>query len=88
MEFQIPTYYAVVDRIAYLLDSKRGLVSVVDFYTSGKTSHRSPHERVLDGADRECSWFTRWFWQIWFEFDHVILGPQRREYLEHKFGTV
>ena len=28
------------------------------------------------------------FWQIWFDFDNVMLGPQRREYLEHRFETV
>ena len=86
--FQIPNCYSVIDRVAYLLNSKKGLISVVDFYTSGKTSYRTPHERVLDGVDRECNWFTRWFWHIWFEFHHVILGPQRREYLEHKLNTV
>lgn len=28
------------------------------------------------------------FWQIWFDFDHVSLSPQRRDYLEYRFGTV
>lgn len=37
---------------------------------------------------KECGWLSRWFWQIWFDFDHVSLSPHRRDYLEYKFGTV
>lgn len=79
-----------------------GLLSVVDFYTAGKQP--SLHEKAIGGASKECGWLSRWFWQIWFDFDHVrfffrcnleaaeilqvSLSPARRSYLEYKFGTV
>lgn len=59
---------------------------MVDFYTSGKQP--SLHERAIGGTKKECGWLSRWFWQIWFDFDHVSLSPHRRDYLEYKFGTV
>jgi len=59
---------------------------VVDFYTAGKLP--SLHEKAIGGISRECGWISRWFWQIWFDFDHVSLSPHRRDYLEYKFGTV
>jgi hypothetical protein len=61
-------------------------LSVVDFYTSGKQP--SLHEKAIGGTSKECGWLSRWFWQIWFDFDHVSLSPHRRDYLEYKFGTV
>ncbi|EJD03174.1 S-adenosyl-L-methionine-dependent methyltransferase [Fomitiporia mediterranea MF3/22] len=78
----IPIFYTVLDRVACLLSPENGLLSVVDFYTSGSSHQPSPTD-----VDRACNWLSRWFWQIWFDFDDVILGPQRREYLEHKFET-
>ena len=78
----------MLDRISYLLSPQDGLLSVVDFYTSGRASQMSLHERAIGGTQKECGWLSRWFWQIWFDFDHIFLGPQRRDYLEYKFGTV
>lgn len=43
---------------------------------------------ISGGVHRKTPWLSRWFWQIWFDLDHVSLSPLRREYLEHKFGTV
>ncbi|KIK03500.1 hypothetical protein K443DRAFT_676678 [Laccaria amethystina LaAM-08-1] len=82
----IPSYYAVLDRIEHVLSPQDGLFGVVDFYTAGKLP--SLHEKAIGGISRECGWISRWFWQIWFDFDHVHLGPARRSYLEYKFGTV
>ncbi|KIY44344.1 S-adenosyl-L-methionine-dependent methyltransferase [Fistulina hepatica ATCC 64428] len=82
----IPSFYTVLDRIDYVLSPKDGLLSVVDFYTSGK--HLSLHEKAIGGTGKECGWLSRWFWQIWFDFDHVSLSPARRTYLEYKFGTI
>lgn len=82
----IPNFYALLDRIDYVLCPETGLVSVVDFYTSGKQP--SLHEKAIGGTSKECGWLSRWFWQIWFDFDHVSLSPHRRDYLEYKFGTV
>ena len=83
---QIPNFYTLLDRISYTLSPSTGLLSVVDFYTSGKQP--SLHERAIGGEKKECGWLSRWFWQIWFDFDHVSLSPLRRDYLEYKFGTV
>ncbi|KAG5716752.1 hypothetical protein E4T56_gene16200 [Termitomyces sp. T112] len=82
----IPSYYSLLDRIDYVLAPEDGLLGVVDFYTAGKQP--SLHEKAIGGTSKECGWLSRWFWQIWFDFDHVSLGPSRRSYLEYKFGTV
>ncbi|KAG8215856.1 hypothetical protein J3R82DRAFT_7811 [Butyriboletus roseoflavus] len=82
----IPNFYALLDRIEYVLSPETGLLGVVDFYTSGRQP--SLHEKAIGGTSKECGWLSRWFWQIWFDFDHVSLSPQRRDYLEYKFGTV
>ncbi|KAJ7733754.1 hypothetical protein DFH07DRAFT_132329 [Mycena maculata] len=82
----IPSFYTVLDRIEHVLCPSDGLVSVVDFYTAGKQP--SLHEKAIGGASKECGWLSRWFWQIWFDFDHVSLSPARRSYLEYKFGTI
>ncbi|ORX59384.1 S-adenosyl-L-methionine-dependent methyltransferase [Hesseltinella vesiculosa] len=78
-------YFAVVDRVQSLLCAD-GVVGVCDFYVSGRTSPAS--ERGLAHLRRQCHWLTRYFWQMWFEFDHIHLAPGRRDYLEYKFGTV
>jgi len=101
---KIPGYYALLDRVDYILSPQDGLLAVVDFYTAGKQP--SLHEKAIGGTSKECGWLSRWFWQIWFDFDHVLwhiiltfavyvdisqqvsLGPARRSYLEYKFGTV
>ncbi|KAJ6586838.1 hypothetical protein DFH09DRAFT_1245371 [Mycena vulgaris] len=82
----IPSFYTVLDRIDHVLCPRDGLLSVVDFYTAGKQP--SLHEKAIGGASKECGWLSRWFWQIWFDFDHVSLSPARRSYLEYKFGTI
>lgn len=43
---------------------------------------------AIGGTLKQCGWISRWFWQIWFDFDHVDLSPGRRDYLEYRFGTV
>ncbi|KAK7057273.1 hypothetical protein R3P38DRAFT_3384712 [Favolaschia claudopus] len=82
----IPSFYTVLDRVEHVLCPKDGLLSVVDFYTAGKQP--SLHEKAIGGVSKECGWLSRWFWQIWFDFDHVSLSPARRSYLEYKFGTI
>ncbi|CAG8586901.1 18849_t:CDS:2, partial [Gigaspora rosea] len=43
-----------------------------DFYVSGRVINNDI--QVQQGTlNRHCNWFTRWFWQIWFEFDHINL---------------
>ncbi|KAF8325155.1 S-adenosyl-L-methionine-dependent methyltransferase [Cantharellus anzutake] len=82
----IPSYHSLLDVVDYILDPQDGLFSVVDFYTAGKEP--SPHEKAIGGDSKKCGWLSRWFWQIWFDFDHVDLSPGRRNYLEYRFGTI
>ncbi|KAK7035304.1 hypothetical protein VNI00_012071 [Paramarasmius palmivorus] len=82
----IPNFYTLLDRVDYVLSPQDGLIGVVDFYTAGKQS--SLHEKAIGGEKKECGWLSRWFWQIWFDFDNVHLGPARRSYLEYRFGTI
>lgn len=82
----IRSFYALLDRIEYVLSPEDGVLGVTDFYTSGKEP--SLHEKAIGGTKKECGWLSRWFWQIWFDFDHVSLSPHRRDYLEYKFGTI
>ncbi|KAJ6630276.1 hypothetical protein B0H10DRAFT_1983869 [Mycena sp. CBHHK59/15] len=82
----IPRFYAVLDRIDCVLSPDDGLFGVADFYTSGKQG--SLHDKSIGGTGKECGWFTRWFWQIFFEFDHVYLSAAQRTYLEYRFGTI
>ena len=70
--------YPIIVRLCQVL-GPMGIFGVADFYVSSK--------RSADSA-RQLSWFTRWFWAIWFDSDNVYLTPGRREYLEHKFKTV
>ncbi|KAJ1941696.1 hypothetical protein FBU59_003427, partial [Linderina macrospora] len=82
----IEAFYPVVDRLATLLKPGVGLMGVVDFYVSGSAAPSSQSEKA-GILNYQCNWFTRVFWQHWFEFDHVHLHPCRRNYLEHKFST-
>ncbi|RUS13927.1 hypothetical protein BC937DRAFT_94590 [Endogone sp. FLAS-F59071] len=81
----IDNYFPVVDRVQTLLSSE-GVFGVVDFYVSGRSP--APAERLSGSVNRQCSWFTRFFWMIWFDFDHINLAPGRRDYLEYKFGSL
>jgi hypothetical protein len=91
-----------LDRVDYVLCPESGLFGIADFYTAGK--QESLLDKSIGGLGKECGWFTRWFWQIFFEFDHVghslslelvlqlssqlYLGSAQRTYLEYRFGTV
>ncbi|RIB00442.1 hypothetical protein C2G38_1202460 [Gigaspora rosea] len=79
----IDNFYTVIDRIKTLL-CPDGLFGIADFYVSGRVI--SSNMRVKQGY--YCNWFTRWFWQIWFEFDHINLHPSRRNYVEHQFNAI
>ncbi|KAJ2642427.1 hypothetical protein GGF44_001670, partial [Coemansia sp. RSA 1694] len=86
----IEDFYPVVDRISSLLNPQTGFIGVADFYVSGAASAGPSGRRHAESAGilgYRCNWFTRVFWQHWFEFDHVYLHPCRRNYLEHKFVT-
>lgn len=75
----IPSFYATLDRVDSILHSEMGVVAVCDFYAA-------PPSRNDKG--RGCHPLLRWFWTWWFSWDHVDLHPARRDYLEHRFGTI
>ncbi|KAI9293726.1 hypothetical protein K502DRAFT_366453 [Neoconidiobolus thromboides FSU 785] len=81
----IDSFYPVIDNVNQLL-SPNGFIGVCDFYTSGRVLPTTANDGGL--VNRQCNWFTRWFWQIWFDFDHINLHPCRRDYLEYKFSTI
>ena len=84
----IPPFYAVLDRINEFLDPETGVFGVVDFYVSGKSSPADKSPWIGGDTRRQCGWLSRWFWSLWFSLDHIELHPARRDYLEHKFGTI
>lgn len=75
----IPPFYATLDRVDSVLEPDTGIIGVCDFYAA-------PDTKADKG--RGCHPITRWFWTWWFSWDHVHLHPARRDYLEHRFGTV
>ncbi|CEL60650.1 betaine lipid synthase [Rhizoctonia solani AG-1 IB] len=82
----IPPYHRLLDRVDQMLDPTHGLVGVVDFYASRKNA--GLHEESIGGVGKIVGWLGHWFWQMWFDLDHVDLSPGRRDYLQYKFGTV
>ncbi|RUP47410.1 hypothetical protein BC936DRAFT_145760 [Jimgerdemannia flammicorona] len=81
----IDNYFPVIDRVQDLL-SPEGIFGVVDFYVSGRSPAAA--EKLTGHVNRQCSWFTRFFWTAWFDFDHINLAPGRRDYLEYRFGSL
>ena len=53
-------------------------MAVTDFYVSAK------HDLPL----RQMNWMKRFFWRATFDLDGIDLGPERRDYLEHKLTRV
>jgi betaine lipid synthase len=103
----IDNIYPVVDHVSNTLlkpqhhqqqhhqqhNDLEGILGVVDFYASGKTTAKtldrmSSTVTSRDGYSRQLSWLSRWFWSVWFETDSVYLHHSRRDYLEHIFHTI
>ncbi|EIW71585.1 hypothetical protein TREMEDRAFT_67852 [Tremella mesenterica DSM 1558] len=84
-ESGIPPFYQLLDRCDQVLDPQRGLIGVVDFYTSREAGIK---ERAIGTASKRVSWMAKWFWECWFELDNVHLHGSRRDYLEYKMGTI
>ncbi|OSD05197.1 S-adenosyl-L-methionine-dependent methyltransferase [Trametes coccinea BRFM310] len=82
----IPDFYSVIDSITDLL-APHGLISCVDFYVQSASSYSL---RNFTGGhhSRHVNWFSRLFWRAWFQLDRVHLDEGRRDYLEHRFGTI
>lgn len=84
----IPPFYAVIDRINEFLDPQVGIFGVADFYVSSNESTSDLSTLAGGNVSRRVHWFNSWFWRNWFALDHIQLHPARRDYLEHKFGTI
>lgn len=69
----IPDFHAAVDAAVSYLHPADGILGAADFYVS---SNR-------DLPSRAHSFLRRAFWRAAFEGDGVILGPERRAYLDH-----
>ncbi|KAI0763515.1 hypothetical protein BD413DRAFT_643130 [Trametes elegans] len=82
----IPDFYSVIDSITDLL-APRGIISCVDFYVQSASSY---FLRNFTGGhhSRHVNWLSRLFWRTWFQLDRVHLDEGRRDYLEHRFGTI
>ncbi|EMD35411.1 hypothetical protein CERSUDRAFT_106783 [Gelatoporia subvermispora B] len=82
----IPDFYSVLDSMADLL-APLGVISCIDFYVQSASSYSL---RTFTGGHhlRHVNWFSRFFWRNWFRFDRVHLDEGRRDYLEHRFGTI
>ncbi|KAF7798762.1 hypothetical protein EIP86_009987 [Pleurotus ostreatoroseus] len=82
----LPVFVCILAMRARTSLDPAGLLGVADFYTSSRAS--TPLERAIgNGNERRTGFWSRWFWQIWFDLDHVSLSSARREYLEYRFGT-
>ncbi|PIA17578.1 S-adenosyl-L-methionine-dependent methyltransferase [Coemansia reversa NRRL 1564] len=84
----IDNFYSVISNVRKLLRSQSGIFGVVDFYVSDSSDMAVNHSNAIGSSRYKCNWFTRVFWQHWFELDHVYLYPSRRNYLEHCFDTL
>ncbi|KAI0631286.1 hypothetical protein C8Q77DRAFT_199390 [Trametes polyzona] len=82
----IPDFYSVIDSIADLL-APHGLISCVDFYVQSAASY-SLRNFTGGHLSRHVNAFSRFFWRTWFRLDRVHLDEGRRDYLEHRFGTI
>ena len=69
----IRDFMYVIDSTISML-SKDGLVGVVDYFTSLK----------YDLQNRQHSYVCRWLWRAAFDYTGYDVGPERRQYLEHK----
>ncbi|GHP08431.1 hypothetical protein PPROV_000717000 [Pycnococcus provasolii] len=75
----MPPFHAAVDNaVENILDEKRGLLGVTDFFVSGR----------FDLPQRQHSYLRRVLWQAVFDQDGIALGPERRAYLDHKLNRV
>jgi hypothetical protein len=71
----IPNFMAAVDKAeSYLAED--GIVGIADFFTSSK----------YDLPNRQHTSAQRWFWRTVFDCDGIDVGPERRQYIEHKMA--
>jgi betaine lipid synthase len=67
----MPTWLKVIDSVKRYLLND-GIIAICDFGINHKY---------------EMSWFRRFFWRSIFDIDNIDIGPERRDYLKHRFHT-
>jgi len=83
----LPTVFQVIDLAPQRL-APGGMLGIVDFLAEDASTFSYP--LAFEGGEsnsyksqRYVSYFTRLFWQWWFELDCVHLHPCRRDYIVH-----
>jgi len=74
----IPDWFAALENAMTILRPE-GRIGVVDFYVARKHPAR--------GLKR-YSWFTRWFWPVWFAAYNVFLSPDHVPFLHGRFDVL
>merc|ERR1719426_476578 len=70
--------FTAIDKMFTYLNPEMGVVGVADFYVSAK----------FDFPHRQMSYFNRFLWKSIFDIDNIDLGPERRQYLDHRLLRV
>jgi betaine lipid synthase len=70
--------FAAIDKMFAYLNPDSGVVGVSDFYVSAK----------FDFPHRQMGYMTRIIWKSIFDIDNIDLGPERRQYLDHRLVRV
>jgi betaine lipid synthase len=83
----LPTVFQVIDLAPQRL-APGGILGIVDFLAEDAVT--SSYPLTFEGGEsssyqstRYISYFSRLFWQWWFELDGVKLHPCRRDYVVH-----
>jgi len=71
----IPDWFAALENVRAIL-KPRGTLGVVDFFVARK---------YPEAGRQRHSWFTRYFWPVWFGTDNVFLSPDHVPYLHWRF---
>lgn len=74
----IPPFHNAVDKAIAYLDPVDGLLGVADFFVSSK------HDLPM----RQMHPVRRFFWRAIFDTDNIDIGPERRNYLDHRLSRV
>lgn len=70
---RVRNFMPIIDKTLSNL-TEDGLMGVVDYYTSAK----------FDLPNRQHDFLRRWLWRAAFDWTGYDIGPERRQYLEHK----
>ncbi len=74
----IPDWFAALENARAML-KPGGAIGVVDFFVSRK---------YPEAGRQRHSWFTRYFWPVWFGTDNVFLSPDHTPFLHRYFQPI